>query len=190
MVTVREAVADDAAALARVHVAAWQAAYRGLVADEALDQLSVADRERSWADALSAGPQPGSARLVATIDDEVVGFIVVGPASDDPSVGEVHALNVAPEVWGQEIGQALLAEGVDRLIHAGFTEAVLWVHPGNTRARRFYEHAGWVDDHARREEQVFGITFEEERYRRTLPDTDAAPDLSGPSHPWDEVDEA
>ena len=186
----REAEPQDATTLARVHLAAWQAAYRGLVADEQLDTLSVEERERTWADALASAPRPGVARLVATVDDEAVGFIVVGPSGDEPDVGEVHALNVDPGTWGDGVGQALLHAGIDHLIDAGFTEAVLWVHPHNIRARRFYEHAGWIDDHERREVEVLGITFDEVRYRRTLPDTDAAPDLSGPSHPFDEIDEA
>ena len=41
---VRTAQPDDAAAVAEVHVRAWQAAYRGLMADEFLDSLRPEDR--------------------------------------------------------------------------------------------------------------------------------------------------
>jgi len=33
---------------------------------------------------------------------------------------------------------------LDRLVHAGFNEAILWVLPGNTRAIRFYEATRWA----------------------------------------------
>lgn len=42
----------DAAGIAGIHVRAWQAAYRGLLADELLDALSVTAREAMWSDIL------------------------------------------------------------------------------------------------------------------------------------------
>jgi hypothetical protein len=48
----------------------------------------------------------------------------------------------------------------------GFAESVLWVLPGNARARRFYEIAGWVADGTERTADVFGVTVPEVRYRR------------------------
>jgi RimJ/RimL family protein N-acetyltransferase len=47
-------------------------------------------------------------------------------------------------------------------------EAVLWVLPGNRRARRFYEAAGWVADGAERSAEVQGVVVPEVRYRRRL----------------------
>lgn len=44
MARVREAGADDVEAIAHVHVASWQAAYRGVFPDEHLDDLSTDDR--------------------------------------------------------------------------------------------------------------------------------------------------
>jgi RimJ/RimL family protein N-acetyltransferase len=48
----------------------------------------------------------------------------------------------------------------------GFAESVLWVVPGNARARRFYERAGWATDGTERTAEVFGVTVPEVRYRR------------------------
>jgi hypothetical protein len=42
------------------------------------------------------------------------------------------------------------------------------VLPGNRRARRFYEAAGWVADGAERTAEVFGVVVAEVRYRRWL----------------------
>lgn len=168
----RTPVPDDASTLGAIHVRAWQAAYRGgLMPDDYLDNLSVDDRTRMWAEALQREPRPRSARLVAVDEaDVVVGFIVVGPAGGaaDSVEGEVYALNVDPHAWGHGAGKALLAAGEQALREAGFDEAVLWVHPGNQRARGFYEQAGWHADGAEREEQVLGVTTPEVRYRKRL----------------------
>jgi hypothetical protein len=52
------------------------------------------------------------------------------------------------------------------LARLGFAETVLWVLPGNARARRFYETAGGVADGASRSGEVFGVAISEVRYRR------------------------
>ena len=167
---VRDAFATDAAAMGRVHVAAWQVAYRGLMPDAYLDGLSAEDRARMWREALSAPPRPRSARFVSERGVDVVGFITVGPAAGDEDAveGEVYALNVEPGRWGVGVGRALLDAGTAHLRAAGFAQALLWVVPGNARARAFYEAAGWRADGAERDDEVLGVRVAELRYRRRL----------------------
>lgn len=172
MVKVREPEISDADALGRVHVAAWQQAYRGgLMPDEYLDRLAADDRAQMWRDGLERPARPRVGRFVAEADDgTVTGFITVGPADGDADaeIGEVYALNVAPEAWGNGYGQALLQTGVRHLTEAGFDQAVLWVHPRNERACRFYEQSGWQHEGQRREEDVLGVLVPEVRYQREL----------------------
>ena len=85
----------------------------------------------------------------------------------DPRL-EIYALNVDPDCWGQGCGRALLDAGVSALARAGFSKARLWVHPGNKRARDFYERAGWVVDGAEREQEVLGVQVPEVRYRLSI----------------------
>lgn len=172
MPNVREAKPEDARALGCVHVRAWQRAYRnGLMPDAYLRSLSSADRAQMWLQILQQAPGPRSSRLVVEGDEgAVVGFIVVGPVQEDleTGAGEIFALNVDPDVWGLGLGQALLAAGTKALHLAGFVEAVLWVHPANGRARRFYEGAGWEADGAERRQEVLGVRVPEVRYRKSL----------------------
>jgi ribosomal protein S18 acetylase RimI-like enzyme len=162
----------DADDLGRVHVRAWQAAYRGgLMPDEYLDGLSAADRASMWREALGNEPRPRGARLAAEAPDgTVVGFAIVGPAGGDQDAdgGELYAINVDPEHWGLGAGQQLLASAVDALRGARFPDAVLWVHPGNARARRFYETHGWVSDEVERDQEILGVTVAELRYSLQL----------------------
>lgn len=169
---IREATVDDAPAIGEVHVLAWQAAYRGgLMPDDYLDGLSIDERATLWADGLSRPPRPRSGRAVAEDDaGVVVGIVNFGPADGDVDGddGQVFLLNVHPEAWGQGHGWALLAHACDQLEEAGFREAVLWVHPGNARARRFYEAAGWTCEEVTRTGDVLGVEVPEVRYRRGL----------------------
>jgi GNAT superfamily N-acetyltransferase len=165
MVTVRPAAVPDAAAMGRVHVRAWQAAYRGQMPDDYLDGLRPEDRAAHWEGTLRREDLQG-AILVAERAGEVVGFAAVGPSRDPVGAGELYAINLDPAHWGTGAGRALLEAAQAELARAGFDETVLWVLDGNARARRFYEIAGWVADGAERGSEVFGVTVHEVRYRR------------------------
>jgi ribosomal protein S18 acetylase RimI-like enzyme len=138
--------------------------------DAYLENLTVGARAARWAEVLASPPRPRGARLGAEHGGHVVGFIMVGPADGDRASqnGEVYALNVDPDHWGSGIGQALLDAGVTSLREAGFAEAVLWVLPRNSRARRFYEMAGWRHDGTHRRQEVLGVEVDETRYRCVL----------------------
>lgn len=168
---VREAVVEDAEAIGDLHVRAWQAAYRGTLPDDYLDGLSADDRVEGWRGALQVPPRVGSVRLVAEDDVRgVVGFIVVGPNEGQAETGEVYALNVDPDVWGSGAGGALLDAGTAALETQGFAGAILWVIPGNTRARRFYERAGWRVTDRQRHIELHGVEIDEVAYERDLLD--------------------
>jgi GNAT superfamily N-acetyltransferase len=143
MAQFRDATSADAGAIAAVQVAAWRMAYRGLLPDAVLDGLSTVEATDRWAEILSAG-----ATIVLAIDDgaAVVGFAATGPSpdSDDPALGRLYAIYLAPAHVGTGLGHRLHAAATDRLRTAGFTAAELWVLRGNERALRFYAREGWV----------------------------------------------
>ena len=111
--------------------------------DEYLGSLSATERAAEWRSALENPPRDRATRLVAVVDDEVVGFALVGPADDAPDTGELYALNVDPDHWGTGVGPALIDAAMDALRASGFASAVLWVHPDNERARSFYSRPEW-----------------------------------------------
>ena len=143
---VRRAIPRDADAIAHVHVTSWRAAYRGLVHDDYLDDLSERERAAGWRRGIEEGP--GRA-LIAEEAGRVVGFVALGPIRDgapDPGIGEIYAIYVLPERWGNGIGGDLFAGATEELRESGFSTGVLYVLQGNDRARRFYEKAGWTTD--------------------------------------------
>ena len=152
---IRRAQPDDAAAIARLHVRAWQHAYPGLVPQHYLDSLDATERAGLWSQILTATAWPRRGVFVATGPgpaghDSVLGFSAMAPSGDedaDPAVvGEIQTVYVDPTVWGTGTGSLLLARALDELRAAGFGTATLWTLDTNERARRFYERRGWVLD--------------------------------------------
>lgn len=127
MTAIRDALAGDAAEVARVHVLSWKEAYRGVLPDEYLDALQVEDRLAWWIERLTADRDPRDHVLVAEDEDgHVCGFASAGPCQDDEgATAELRQIYLVPPVWGRGIGRALLAEVVERLRRDGYSEASL-----------------------------------------------------------------
>lgn len=168
MIQVRQAVGDDAMAVAQAHVRAWQVGYRGLIAQDHLDALRPADRASRY-DFDRMDPD-GPFTVVAVDGSVVCGHVTTGCCRDDdlPGAGEVWAIYVDPPRWGTGVGRALLAAGSEQLHRRGHEVAALWVLSGNARARRFYELAGWQCDGAERTDAIGGHPVHEVRYRRSI----------------------
>ena len=160
----------DAGGIARVQVAAWRAAYRGLLPDGTLAALSVEDTEVAWRRRLA---EPWGEVLVRTRGERVVAFVGYGPPQDEgrepEGVGEVYVLYVLPDEWRRGHGAALLEAALDGLRAGGDVEAMLWVLHDNERAIAFYEAAGFVGDGTVRvKERRDGTRLTVARYRRRL----------------------
>lgn len=156
---VRPGTADDAEAVARVHVETWQAAYAHALPDAELQAMSTSDRVEQW----RRWPP-----IVAELDGGVVGFVSVGASRSDDAEGELYAIYVHPDHWGTGVGRALMDAGEAELRRLGHRRVVLWVLDNNPRAKRFYERAGWSADGRAQELEMFGFRITEVRYRKTL----------------------
>ncbi|WP_231445848.1 GNAT family N-acetyltransferase [Brevibacterium zhoupengii] len=151
---VRRARVDDAAQIAEVHIAAWTAAYRGIMADEILDSLNLDRQTTGWARNLGEESNPMST-LVALepAEDRVLGFggvcpprdsaEVLGRLPDTAGLGQLAAINLHPDAFGTGAGADLLHALEEELRAMGFTRAYLMVAEGNERAMRFYAKHGW-----------------------------------------------
>lgn len=164
---IRQAVPDDALAVADVHVRSWQAAYRGLMPEEYLAQLRAEDRAKFYDFSMDEPGKPFT--QVSLIDGAICGFVVTMPSRlpEMPDHGEICALYVAPEHWRSGTGSALMAAAFQRLTSQEFKSAYLWLLAGNLRGEQFYQHHGWMRDGTSKEETIFGVTVSEERFIRT-----------------------
>lgn len=171
-ISIRRAEPPDAAAIARVHVDSWQASYLGLIPAPVLNRLTVPGQMASWARLLRGEGTPGSRTWLLAVGETIVGFSSVGPTRDDDDgwakVGEIYTIYLSPSAWGRGLGSELLDAAQADLARRGFRVVTLWVLEGNTRARRFYELAGFERDEARRSVRLDTATLPEVRYRRRL----------------------
>jgi ribosomal protein S18 acetylase RimI-like enzyme len=145
---IEPARADDARAIAEVHVLSWQHAYRDLMPADYLASLAVERRELTWRASLADG-QPQL--LVARQHEQVVGFVAFGPCRDEgsqPHCAEVWAIYLAPTAWSQGTGRRLWHAALERLVAQGYRTVSLWVLAGNERAIGFYAALGFRPDPA------------------------------------------
>lgn len=162
---IRDAVADDAEAVAGVHVRSWQSAYEGLIDQEVLDGLSVSERAEGWR-RIFADPLPTSlGTLVAERDGTVVGWASFGSGRDPDGLddAELYGIYADPTAWSTGAGHALLDAAEQRMIDARHTRAYLWVLDGNDRADGFYARHGWELDGATKIDQRPQFTLREHR---------------------------
>lgn len=167
---IRPMTLSDCDRVAEIRIGGWQSAYKGLIPQSYLDALDVtqdAERRRAY---LSQG-DGGVVDLVAERDGRVVGWACHGPYRDGEARtgdAELYAIYVGPGLCGEGIGQSLLQESLRRCTTAGHPRVLLWVLKDNTRARRFYEQAGFRPDGAEEPFEVEGVAVPEVRYVREL----------------------
>jgi GNAT superfamily N-acetyltransferase len=172
-IELREARVGDEAAVADIHVRAWQEAYRGLIPDEFLDRLDPGERARRYT--FGSDDPDAPTTLLAVQEGEDCGEIILGFVTfsrsrdlDAPDHGEIVALYVDPDRYESGVGRMLMAAARRRLWEAGYVDALLWVLDGNDRAARFYEAEGWARDGANRVEEPYGVVSNVSRFRRPL----------------------
>ena len=165
--SVRDATPDDALGIATVQNRTWQHAYAHAFPAAALASLDDEVRAEWWRGVFEH-PPARSQRLVVDGEGGIVGFAASGPAFAEPPLGELYSIYVLPEAWGRGVGQALMAETLNRLRSEGFAEAILWVLEDNPRTRRFYEAAGWYADGGVKDDMLLDTPVREIRYRIAL----------------------
>lgn len=169
---VRLAVLADAEAIARVHVASWQFAYRDVLDDSFLDNLDWRVRHTWWMRILGNPPIPASANYVIEDDGHIVGFASVGPCRDDdrsdPWQWELYGLYLEPDSIGRGLGAAITSHAF-ALLPSDVRDISLWVIAANQRARTFYERIGFALDGVEQETRIGEQDVPEVRYVRVVP---------------------
>ena len=168
----RAATEADLPRISEIHVDSWNAAYRGLVDDRALDERTVEWRLKHWREFMDAPPEEHLLAVVE-VEGELAGFLHAGRSDDDDvdrqTTVNVFALYLDPARRGEGLGSGLLAWALDRFAERGFTVATLYSLVGNEPARRFYERHGWtLDEGVMKECLGDGYPAPQVRYRLRL----------------------
>ncbi len=138
---VRPAALDDAAGIARVHVATWRSTYRGLLADDFLESLSEPNYTERWKRVIGDG---FSRVFVVGEPEGIVGFASGGRerAGETGFAGELYALYVLEEAQRRGHGRELVRAVAGALRELQLPDMIAWVLRDNSSARAFYERLG------------------------------------------------
>lgn len=106
-----------------------------------LDQLTVAKEAQALAQVNAA---TGGIILLAVLEGQPIGLVTVMQLEDAPGVGEL-GIAVRKDYWHQGVGSLLLDEALYWFVnYAPLDHLVLDVYESNVRAKRLYEHYGFV----------------------------------------------
>lgn len=158
---VRTGRPSDAPAVGLVQAAVWQHEYAEVLSREVLDALSGPRFASVWRRSLESPPTPRHRLLVATAGPQVVGYLGIGPAGDEPGLedgttGMLYDGGVHPEARRAGHGSRLLNAAVDTL-RASFEEVTAvatWVLADAEGTRAFLQGAGFAPDGAWRDRVV------------------------------------
>ena len=143
MVTVRQAVLEDADAIGSIWLEAFRVGYRGIIPDEAIARRTDEEAETYWRARL-ADPERAYFVIVAEVPgDGVVGFAQAGPCEpEEPGYDhELWKLYIREAHHRRGIGRMLMSAMAERLAARGMSSMMLRAFVGN-QARGFYERMG------------------------------------------------
>ena len=165
-VRIRQAVADEAPALAALQRRTDLFAYASIFPPEApqpdLDRMTL-----DWQRRLRDMHAPNARRYRADIRNLPAGVIIACGDPDDPKLGYITRLYVDPQEWGRGIGRSLYDDALSYLRSIGYVQASLWVLERNERARSWYERLGWSCT-GERKSVLDSAGVEDLRYTRPL----------------------
>ena len=168
-ITVRPATLRDAKAIAELHNATVQEAFKVLLGDSKIADVPLEKRQAYWREAIEySEPQVH----VALDEDKIVGFVGFDRSRDKgtpPTMGEIWAIYAKPAHWGKGVGLALWDAAREGLQDEGCTHVSVWVPIANERAIRFHELAGFKREMSSAKTVPVGnVKVEEIRLKRTL----------------------
>lgn len=167
MYRIRHANIEDAKILGEIHSQAWKVAYKGIVPDEILDNITAEKRQKYFEKALTEGWEEDA---IIFNGNKALGLICIGKCRDadkDGSYGEIWGIYLLPEYWKKGIGSELIYWGLAELKKRNYDKVTLWVLEDNLNARKFYEDIGFEHDGTIKEITI-GKKLNEYRYVKTI----------------------
>ena len=142
MIKIRPASLDDAKIMGEIHYYTWLTTYARI-----LDENYLKTRSLKKSSEIFEKNQCKN-HLVASLNEQVCGFIAYGPARDNNLTidSEIYAFYVLKAFQKKGVGKALLHEVLKILKQLGYSTVSLCVLSENQQAITFYEQNGFVKD--------------------------------------------
>jgi GNAT superfamily N-acetyltransferase len=146
--------ADHLDAVTAIHDQCWRATYQDYMAE--FCALTPASHFSHIWDQNLANPQPTDFNLLVKKNDDVIGFVRAGQASEqkiaqlqengveicDSPMGELKQIYLTKEAQGHGLGHRLFSQVATHLCGLGMNHMVIDVYAKNANANRFYQHLG------------------------------------------------
>jgi len=165
---VRRAQQRDVKDIATIQVRTWQEAYKGLILESYLANLSIDGKVKKWKKILNNEEHNV---FVIEVGGKVSGFAGCGKSRADDAKkteGEIYSIYIDHTFLNKGLGTALENEVIKKLKEKGFTSASLWVINTNLNARKFYEACGWQLTEDKKVDKRDGFELLELCYRKRL----------------------
>lgn len=139
---IRKANKSDIEGIAKVHFAAMQTTYRGLMPDDFLASRTLEERIAKWNETFESDYE---IFFVAEDEGNIVGFC--GGAKNehegtkDKYKYELKKIYILKEFQSQGLGKMLVKEFVSQIKEMGYNSLLLWVLTTNPY-RKFYDKLG------------------------------------------------
>ncbi|WP_312833232.1 GNAT family N-acetyltransferase [Sedimentibacter saalensis] len=142
---IREAKISDVLSIAKVNVDTWRSAYRGILSNEYLNNLSYEQREQAMKNIINNSKKDEISIFVAEESTNgIVGFSTCGRerSNDEIYHGELYAIYIIKEYQNKGIGRVLFNHVQERLSTQKLQPMLIWVLEDNKPACNFYEIRG------------------------------------------------
>ena len=163
---IRNAVPEEARAIAEMHVRAWRAAYKNIIDDKMLAELDPVEQAGDLTDPGSGylvTPDKRVAVFVAEDGGTITGWVSVGPARDKnfSEDAELYAIYVDPDHLNKGIGTQLFNAAARHVTDQGFNSIYVDVLAANQQGCCFYERMGAQN----LPEATYKVTLSDKRYK-------------------------
>lgn len=141
IVKIRQAIIEDAFGIAQVHIASWKSTYRGIIADEILNELRLEQRISQWQQHIE---NPYKTIIVLENNNGIIGFADGQKVEDDVYMhyeADMTCLYLYAEQQRQGYGRQLVGELFEKFKQQGMTSCIVKVLTGNS-SHLFYEKLG------------------------------------------------
>ena len=140
-ISIREAQQSEHHEIADICIQVWQQAYRGLIADEFLDNLSL---ERWLKGRIHWFAEPDRFSVVALHEEKIIGFADFGISRyAEHGKGEIYAINVLTDYQRYGAGKLLLRHAMQQLQQKKLMPYFVKTLENNLPAQTFYEAMGF-----------------------------------------------
>lgn len=163
-IKIRRARQGDEPAIAQVHIQSWQEAYKSLIPQDYLDNLTSELKERTemW-ERITKNPQRWA--WVAEGSNGIIGFALFGPPRDanrDEYI-ELGAIYLLASEKGNGVGFSLLSAGFNKMKSLGYKKAYCWALENNPTIN-FYERTGAKFSNQIKQDEIGDQKFNELAY--------------------------